>query len=462
MRTIVLAGLLIACGGSPPAPRPAPPAAQPAKPQPTAPSRPSFPGAPATATGDQLAWVLDALIKRHGKLDRAEIDAHFDASFLAKLPAEQTRKIFEQMSPQLADLALVDARSDDEQLVAHATAGGVKLRIQLSLAPATKKIAGLLIERDVDTGPAPESFGDALRAAAALAPKAQLLVAALDHGTCKPQQELAASEPLAIGSTFKLYVLVALADRILAGKAAWTDELAVRDDWKSLPSGITQNELPGTKRSLATLAERMISISDNTAADHLLYTLGRRAVEAAVRATGHKTPALDTPFLSTRELFVLKLGLKPDEVERYVKLAEPRRRDYLDKTLATRAPSIDIAGSWKTARWIDKIEWFASSNDLCRTMAALWTRAQDPKTARVLDVLAKNPGLPIDTKVWPYVGFKGGSEPGVVNMTYLLRRDDDRWFVVTLGFNATEGNVLDEAKIFHLVGGVLALLGKAR
>lgn len=462
MRTIVLAGLLIACGGSPPAPTKVSPAAQPAKPPPAAPTKPGFPGAPATATGDQLAWVLDALIKRHGKLERAEIEAHFDASFLAKLPVEQTLKIFEQMSPQLADLALVDASSDDEQLVAHVTAGGVKLRIQLSLAPATRKIAGLLIQRDVDTGPAPESFGEALRAAAALAPKAQLLVAALDRGACKPQQELAASEPLAIGSTFKLYVLVALADRILAGKAAWNDEIAVRDDWKSLPSGITQNEPPGTKRSLATLAERMISISDNTAADHLLYTLGRRTVEAAVRATGHKSPALDTPFLSTRELFVLKLGLKPDEVERYTRLPEPRRRDYLDKTLATRAPSIDIAGSWKTARWVDKIEWFASANDLCRTMAALWTRAQDPKTARVLDVLAKNPGLPIDTKVWPYVGFKGGSEPGVVNMTYLLRRDDDRWFVVTLGFNAAEGNALDDAKIFHLVGGVIELLGKTR
>jgi hypothetical protein len=80
----------------------------------------------------------------------------------------------------------------------------------------------------------------------------------------------------------------------------------------------------------------------------------------------------------------------------------------------------------------------------------------------VLDVLSKNPGLPIDAKVWPYIGFKGGSEPGVVNMTYLLRRDDDRWFVVSLGFNAAEGNALDEAKIFHLVAGVIELLGKTR
>jgi beta-lactamase class A len=465
MRTIVIAvaGVLIACGGGAPA-KPAPAAAgQAAKPAAKpAPAKPSFPGAPATATGEALAWVLDAIIARHGKIERAELEAHFDASFLEKIPVDQALQIFGQMGQQLADLALVDARSDDEQLVARATAQGIKLKISLALSPSTKKITGLLIERDVETGPAPQSFGDALRTAAELAPRAQLLVAALDHGACKPQQELAASEPLAIGSTFKLYVLLALADRILAGKAAWTDEIAVRDDWKSLPSGITQNEPPGAKRSLATLAERMISISDNTAADHLLYTLGRRTVEAALRAAKHARPALDTPFLSTRELFVFKLGLPADQVERYLKWPEPRRRDFLDKTLAAQAASIDIANAWKSARRIDTIEWFASSLDLCHVMAALWTRAQDPRTARVLDVLSKNRGLPLDAKVWPYIGFKGGSEPGVVNMTYLLKRDDDRWFVVTLGFNAAEGGTLDEGKIFRLVGGVIDLLAKAR
>jgi beta-lactamase class A len=460
---LVLAGLLIACGGGPAAPTPALPAGPAAKPPATpAPAKPSFPGAPATAPGDALAWVLDAIVKRQGKVERAELEAHFDASFLAKVPVDQAQKIFGQMSQQLTDLALVDARGDGEQLIARATAGGVKLRISLTLSPSTKKIAGLLIERDVETGPPLVSFGDALRTAAELAPRATLLVAALDNGACKPQQELAASEPLAIGSTFKLYILLALADRILAGKAKWTDEIAVRDDWKSLPAGITQNEPPGTKRSLATLAERMISISDNTAADHLLYTLGRRTVEAALRASKHARPSLDSPFLSTRELFVFKLGTPAEQIERYLKWPEPRRRDYLDRTLATQAPAIDIANSWKTARRVDAIEWFASSLDLCRALGALWTRAQDARAAQLLDMLSKNPGLRLDAKVWPYIGFKGGSEPGVLNMTYLLRRDDNKWFVVTLGFNAAEGGALDEARIYHLVAGVIDLLGKAR
>jgi len=467
MRTIVLAGLLFACGGgAAPTPRPsvARPPVQPAAPPAVTPAKATFAGAPATPSGDQLAWTLDAIVKRHGKLERAELEAHFHAAFLAQVPIERVQKIFEDLGHELTDLAITGVQGGDDELVAHVTAGSQKLKLKVTLAldPASKKISGLLFGGDLDTSARPQSFAEALRAVAGLAPKAQLLIAALDKGTCKPLQELAASEELAIGSTFKLYVLLGLVDRILAGKAAWATEIAVRDDWKSLPSGVTQNEPPGTKRSLTTLAERMISISDNTAADHLLYTVGRKDVEAAVRAAQHARPALDTPFLSTRELFLFKLGMPAQDVDRYLKLPEARRRDYLDKTLAGKAPRVDLAGEWKTARRIDKLEWFASSEDLCRVMGTLWTRAQDPRAAPLLAVLAKNPGLPIDATVWPYIGFKGGSEPGVINMTYLLRRDDDKWFVVTLGFNAAEGGALDDPQIFNVAAGVIDLLGKAR
>jgi hypothetical protein len=50
----------------------------------------------------------------------------------------------------------------------------------------------------------------------------------------------------------------------------------------------------------------------------------------------------------------------------------------------------------------------------------------------VLDALAVNAGMPVDIVRWPYVGFKGGSEPGVLQPTWLLRRSDDRWFVLAI------------------------------
>ncbi|MEO7731871.1 MAG: hypothetical protein ABIY55_12920, partial [Kofleriaceae bacterium] len=161
------------------------------------------------------------------------------------------------------------------------------------------------------------------------------------------------------------------------------------------------------------------------------------------------------------ELFALKLGA-PADLESYVKLPEAKRREHLDKTLAGKTPKLDVAGTWKTARVVDKLDWFASGEDLCRAMGTLWTRAQNPKAAPLLGILAKNPGLPLDATLWPYIGFKGGAEPGVINMTYLLKRNDDQWFVVTLGFNAAEGGTLEDDKIFALAVAVIDLLGRTR
>ena len=70
--------------------------------------------------------------------------------------------------------------------------------------------------------------------------------------------------------------------------------------------GRAQNVAAGTGVPLRRYAEPMISISDNTAADHLIHRLGRRAVEAQMTRFGMARPLLDTPFLTTRELFVLK------------------------------------------------------------------------------------------------------------------------------------------------------------
>ena len=131
---------------------------------------------------------------------------------------------------------------------------------------------------------------------------------------------------------------------------------------------------------MRALAERMISISDNTATDHLLYTVGRERVEAALQTAKHAKPELDIPFLSTRELFLMKL--EPTAIDEYLKLPAAKRRVTLDKTLAGQAPRrSSTSATWTTARRIDKLEWFASSTDLCRAMATLWTRAQDPGRA---------------------------------------------------------------------------------
>jgi hypothetical protein len=405
-----------------------------------------------TAAGRQLAWVLD-VIARGGAVEAAALEAHFAPAFLAGRPIDKLAAAFAELAQHLARMTITRvAASDGAHIVLHGAASEGKFALAIGVDAATGRIAAL--EVGPEFAPPPASMAEAITRLRALAPQTQLLVAELDHGACTPRHAWNPTAELALGSAFKLYVLLGLADRIAAGAARWADELALRDDWKSLPSGITQDDPAGTRLSLRTLAERMISISDNTAADVLLYTVGRAAVEQAMRATHHAEPARNVPFLGTRELFWLKMAMPPAEVERYLALAPAPRRAVLDG-LAGKRPSAAGFDAWIAPRWIDRIEWFASGEDLCRLAGALWQRAQAPGGAPVLDVLGKNPGAPA-SPAWPYIGFKGGSEPGVLNATWLLRRADGRWFVVTLGANAP--HALDEGDLLGLGHGVIALV----
>jgi beta-lactamase class A len=453
---ILLVAFLIACGSSSPKRvEPPPPAPKTVIPAPPPAAKATFPGLPETVAGEHLAWILDAIANKNGVVAKADVQKRLHASFLDAVPADQFIDVSKSLT-QFNPITVKSVKGNDLQLVARLDTkqGGVIATIAVD--EPTKQIAGLLFKPDA---PKPTSFDEAVQLTEKLAPQAQLLVAALDKGTCKPMHATKSKQALAIGSTFKLYVLLGLVDKILAGKAKWDDELAVRDDWKSVPSGITQNDAAGTKLTLRTFAERMISISDNTATDHLLYTVGRKQVEAAMRATKHGSPARNTPFFSTRELTLFKVGMPDDEIERYLKLPEAKRRAYVDTTLAGKQPDLSKIGDWETGRRIDTLEWFATPDDLCRAMGTLWQRAQKEPAKPLLDVLAKNPGIELDKTAWPYVGFKGGSEPGVMNLTFLARRADDKWFVVVVTANAPAGAV-EPGAVVGVAEGVFQLLAK--
>lgn len=469
--TVALAVAIAACGSSAstqpkmpdPGREPAPPpttAAPDAAPAASAPAAPLPAGVPDTPVGHQLAWVLDVITARHGALDEAAAQAHFTPAFLAQVPPAQAVTVFAQLGAQLAGLALDGVTAPAPGgLIAKISVGGSKLVIKIGVDATTGMIDGLLFEADADAVPKPTSWAELDAALAALAPKAAVLVARVDKGACEPIHALAAKTELAIASTFKLYVLLAVVDQILAGKLAWDTEVEVKDAWKSLPSGVTQDAAAGSKLTVRELANRMISISDNTATDHLLYTVTRRRAEAAVKAAKHAKPALDVPFLSTRELFLFRLGLPDAEVDAYLAKSAEQRRAYLDETLAGKAATLDGLESWTGARRIDTLEWFASATDVCNVLATIGKRAEKPAAGAALEALSINPGLgTIDKATWPFIGFKGGSEPGVLSGAWLLRRDDGAWYVVTAVLNSP--NALDEMQAFGVIAGAFDLAAK--
>jgi beta-lactamase class A len=75
-------------------------------------------------------------------------------------------------------------------------------------------------------------------------------------------------------SMFKLYILQAVVRAVDNGLIQWDNGVEVTDESNSLPSGVTQDNLAGTVLMVEELAERVISISDNTATNLLIQLVG--------------------------------------------------------------------------------------------------------------------------------------------------------------------------------------------
>lgn len=469
--------LFAACGGSsaadptatpPPAPTSVPSAtsAPSATASPTsapAPSATPLPSATATTAaaelpdtplGERLAWVLDPLLTMPDAVTDAEITETFTADFIAVVPPAQLRSIATQFRAAYGLPSFVEFRAgptDVDAVAAITTGAGADFLITIVIEAAEPyRISGLLLSPDEGDLPTPVPLADwsALDARlAGLAESSSFLAAELVDGACVPVYAVNADTALALGSTFKLYILGELANQVRHGLLTWDDELAVQEDLKSLPSGMMQDEPAGTTHSLRYFAEQMISISDNTATDHLLFHLGREQVEAFQAEMGHSNPNLNIPFLSTQEMFTIKLTLTGENVQRYIDADTAERRRMLEEEIDPLEPSLSQAGSWTAPRYIEDVEWFASATDLCHAMQTLQTLSTEPGLEPVADILSINPGVPFDPQMWTYIGYKGGSEPGVLNLTWLLQRADGRWFVLTLGLNDTERNIDENAGV---------------
>jgi hypothetical protein len=108
---------------------------------------------------------------------------------------------------------------------------------------------------------------------------------------------------------------------------------------------------------------------------------------------------------------------------------------------------------------VDDIEWFASASDLCRAMNWLRIATELGPAAPLRGVLAINPGLSVSKEAFPFVGYKGGSETGVLNLTYLLRAKDGTWYAASAGWNDPM-QAVEESRLIGLMQRVVYLLGK--
>jgi beta-lactamase class A len=271
----------------------------------------------------------------------------FAPSFLSQVPHPQIDAILRQV--QAAHGALVGIEPSGQGFIVRLQRAEVATQIALD---AQGQIVGLFFQPPIPTGGGIDSY---VQAIAAIPGKSSILVLSGDRRRAAHEPDAA----LGVASAFKLAVLKAVADRVSAGALAWDQVVRLDPAWRSLPTGILQDWPDGTPLTVATAADLMISLSDNTAADGLIHLVGREAVEALAPR--------NRPFLTTRELFILKSNANAELRRRWSEGDEAARRAMLDDIAALPLPAISDLMSVS----ILDIDWFFTPGELCDLLKAV-------------------------------------------------------------------------------------------
>ena len=381
----------------------------------------------------------------------AEATVVFAPVFLESVPAAQVQAIGQQLRTQHGApvrLAGIEASSATTGTM-HVEMERATLHMNLAIeAEPAHRVIGLLVTGADIRAEAPDAIGAAI---AALPGQTAFAIARLGDG--EPELVIGRDPdgPLAIGSAFKLFILAELSRQVRAGERRWTDVVTL--ERASMPGGTLYAWPQGSPLTLHSLAALMISQSDNTATDVLLHLAGRENVERMMTTIGVRAADRNRPMLSTLELGTIKSA--PDAaVAAWRAAGEAERRRLLASEYAgADASRIDPRRFTGAPLHIDSIEWFASPADLVRTMD--WLRRNGDDTARA--ILAINPGAgPAVTRGLGFVGYKGGSEPGVLNLTWLVRNSAGVWHVVTGTWN-NPAAALEEARFVGLMHRALQL-----
>jgi len=367
--------------------------------------------------GDNADLTPEEAFGRIFAKDSTGVAAMFDPGFLKQVSEAKLQEIAKFYTNEIGDFKKVETLKEGYTL--HFASGTVPSRLKID---ANNRISSLWFgvpEKTNDSFAAiNETFQKSpdrtsvciLRYPATVAGET-LAKAADDKLQPEVVIELNASQPMAIGSSFKLFLLRALEDEVLAGQRTWQDIVELREDWKSFPSGILQDWHAGSRHTLETLAGLMISLSDNTATDHVFNLLGAETIRKYF-------PESCRDVLNTSQVLKMKFFF-PGKAADFIKADAAGKTAILREIDAITPGSIASYSSIYSVKnpvLIDELEWHITTRKLCETIYTL----RDSKIIRI------NPasGL-VDRADWHFVGFKGGSEPGVLNYTWVLQKNPD-------------------------------------
>lgn len=253
------------------------------------------------------------------------------------------------------------------------------------------------------------------------------------------------NEIFAIGSAFKLYILAYLAEN----EKKW-DKIIYKDQQKnSIPPGTLLNYPQSAPFTVFTAAYHMISESDNTATDILIDYIGREKLEKYIKDK-NSAYALNIPFLKTSEIFKIKTN--SSIAEKYIKMSAEQKREMLDSVEKQELDLLKIDLS--TPLYINNIEWFASPSDMCKILDHI--RIIDNTFAN--SILSANKGADLKSGGYIWGGFKGGYEPGVLTLNWLLKAKDERYYCISIMINDSKKEI-DKNKVISISQELLNVFG---
>ena len=372
---------------------------------------------------DQTRWALGLLEEDAGVIPEEEFAERFDQAFQEQVSA------FE-LSVGIGPLRVTGPYTVTHAAVSEGVGRAASLSLHSEQRPLILSIGlddegriQLLFYQDDTSGEPPpiSSWSDLDAALADLGAEAQVVVGEVRDGSCRLVRTTEGlpegGEARPTGSVFKLLVLAAAVDAVEAGELAWDEELTITEADKSLPSGVLQDREEGSTVTVQEAAELMISISDNTATDLLIAAVGQDRLRSSAEQAG-VDPDRVTPLQTTRELFILGWGVEQDVRDRWSGAATPQERRAVLDDLPQDLSVVDVAAV-TTPVWQDGVDWPLTGAEVCSIHARLQQQSGTGAGGPVREILATNPGGQVPDGV-TYQGFKGGSAPGVLALSYYV------------------------------------------
>jgi beta-lactamase class A len=418
-RSLVLV-MLLGCGAPATSPQPVAAVAPP-------PPSPAPVERPAPVTHPPIAMTPKQLLEKLFTEPHAD-PSWFQPAFLAHVPPAKLDEVTQQVLAASGKLRAVRETPDPR-------------KFEITFEKGTWDATIALSEGKVETLFVRPGAASATTLEAATAPLRELpgkvAFTILSSGKTLAQEK--EGDALAVGSAFKLAVLVELRDRIeKQKKLAWDRVVPLDPKWRSLPSGMLQDWPTKTPVTVQTLASLMISISDNTATDAVIHLLGRGSLDSYGGAKQLR------PFLTTSHMFRLKAKGQEALLERFRKASSAERTTMLAELEKLPLPRAEDYPTGVTA--LD-VEWFFTPVELCAFMA----KVHD------LPLMSINPGVAKKAD-WDSISYKGGSEPGAISMTTWVTKGT-KSYCVSATWN--DDKPVSDTRFAMAYSGVLAFLAKA-